>query len=87
MTAYLSVDEKGQRERSLSWIRGMECVLHEDVVPFTSDDPKPIDHDLFDRLFEKMGERDDSGIDFKLKQDLSGQRGLGDLKLKKCTPF
>uniref|UniRef100_A0A914CE35 ApaG domain-containing protein n=1 Tax=Acrobeloides nanus TaxID=290746 RepID=A0A914CE35_9BILA len=75
MTAYLTVDEKGQRERSLSWIRGMECVMHEDVMPYNSEEPRPIDHDLFDRLFEKVKDST-TGVEFKLKQDLSGQRGL-----------
>uniref|UniRef100_A0A0M3ILZ8 ApaG domain-containing protein n=1 Tax=Ascaris lumbricoides TaxID=6252 RepID=A0A0M3ILZ8_ASCLU len=58
ITSYLG--EAGARgEKLLTVINGMDCVGHDEIIPFTSCDTKPIDHDLFDRVFEVVPETSD----------------------------
>lgn len=64
ITSYLG--EAGARgEKLLTVINGMDCVGHDEIIPFTSCDTKPIDHDLFDRVFEVVPETsDEKGFHF-----------------------
>uniref|UniRef100_A0A183V8R6 ApaG domain-containing protein n=1 Tax=Toxocara canis TaxID=6265 RepID=A0A183V8R6_TOXCA len=58
ITSYLG--EAGVRgEKLLTVINGMDCVPHDELIPFTACDTKPIDHDLFDRIFEVVPEISD----------------------------
>ncbi|CAJ0580731.1 unnamed protein product, partial [Mesorhabditis spiculigera] len=51
ITSYLG--EGGSRqEKILTVIHGMDCVRHADLLPLVATDPRPIEHDLFDRIFE-----------------------------------
>uniref|UniRef100_A0A0N4ZY70 ApaG domain-containing protein n=1 Tax=Parastrongyloides trichosuri TaxID=131310 RepID=A0A0N4ZY70_PARTI len=53
LTSYLDGNDD-KREKALSHVLGMDLVLHEDIIPYTpTTNDKPIDHDLFERLFTR----------------------------------
>uniref|UniRef100_F1L8W8 Polymerase delta-interacting protein 2 n=1 Tax=Ascaris suum TaxID=6253 RepID=F1L8W8_ASCSU len=70
ITSYLG--EAGARgEKLLTVINGMDCVGHDEIIPFTSCDTKPIDHDLFDRVFEVVPETsDEKDVQFAIRKEL-----------------
>lgn len=60
LTAYLDGNDD-KREKALSHILGMDLVMHGDVIPYMPlSNVKPIEHDLFERLFsiEKSSKTD-----------------------------
>ncbi|KHN81940.1 Polymerase delta-interacting protein 2 [Toxocara canis] len=70
ITSYLG--EAGVRgEKLLTVINGMDCVPHDELIPFTACDTKPIDHDLFDRIFEVVPEiSDEKEVQLAIRKEL-----------------
>lgn len=46
-------------ERPLNSINGMDCVAHDEIIPYRPTQSKPIQHDMFERIFEMVGENSD----------------------------
>uniref|UniRef100_A0A0N5AY03 ApaG domain-containing protein n=1 Tax=Syphacia muris TaxID=451379 RepID=A0A0N5AY03_9BILA len=71
LNAYLG-QPNSRGERSLTVVHGMDCVQHEEVLPYTSCNVKPIDHELFDRIFElRAGTLDESNLEFGIRKELT----------------
>lgn len=51
LTTYLG-ECNSRGERPLAVIHGMDCVAHEEIIPYASCETKPVDHELFERIFE-----------------------------------
>ncbi|VDK50050.1 unnamed protein product [Anisakis simplex] len=56
ITTYLG-EASVRGEKLLTVINGMDCVAHDEIIPFSSNETKPIDHDLFDRIFEVVPDK------------------------------
>lgn len=70
LTSYLG-ETNTRGERSLTVIHGMDCVGHEEILPYTSCETKPIEHELFERIFEVRAETsDESNIEFSIRKEL-----------------
>ncbi|KAK6741168.1 hypothetical protein RB195_009181 [Necator americanus] len=63
LTSYL-MDGTTRGEKLLTLINGMDCVSHYDILPFTTSEREPIDHDLFYRIFDVTEEGE--GKEFKI---------------------
>ncbi|KHJ89588.1 hypothetical protein OESDEN_10584 [Oesophagostomum dentatum] len=55
LTSYL-MDGTTRGEKLLTLINGMDCVSHADILPFTTSEREPLDHDLFHRIFDVIDE-------------------------------
>lgn len=54
ITSYLvdaPMENKRHGQKMLTLINGMDCVSHEDIIPFTPSGGVNFDHDLFDHIF------------------------------------
>lgn len=71
ITSYFVESSANREEKVLSVINGMDCVPHNEIIPFTSTEKDPIKHDLFPRLFEKTEDsKDDSEVHYNIRRDL-----------------
>ncbi|KAK0419498.1 hypothetical protein QR680_014177 [Steinernema hermaphroditum] len=61
ITSYLG-DGSGRGEKLLTVINGMDCVAHNEVLPFLPTERNPFDHDLFSRLFEPVEATSPAGL-------------------------
>ncbi|GMT18911.1 hypothetical protein PFISCL1PPCAC_10208, partial [Pristionchus fissidentatus] len=54
LTSYLAESNAyaARGEKIFTTMNGLDCVSHGDIVPFAGSERSPIDHDLFDRIFE-----------------------------------
>ncbi|CAD6188590.1 unnamed protein product [Caenorhabditis auriculariae] len=58
MTSYLVDGVNTRGEKLLTFINGMDCVGHDDIIPYFPISNAYFDHDLFERIFDV---RDESG--------------------------
>uniref|UniRef100_A0A7E4W4L1 ApaG domain-containing protein n=1 Tax=Panagrellus redivivus TaxID=6233 RepID=A0A7E4W4L1_PANRE len=79
MTSYFVDHNTHKEEKVLSVINGMDCVAHNDIIPYSTTEKEPIKHDLFDRLFEK-NEDSAEGTNFIFRRDLMSYFNLNNQK-------
>ncbi|TKR64093.1 hypothetical protein L596_024683 [Steinernema carpocapsae] len=61
ITSYLG-DGSGRSEKCLTVINGMDCVAHNELIPYLPAERNPMDHDLFARLFEPVEATSPAGL-------------------------
>ncbi|VDD96309.1 unnamed protein product [Enterobius vermicularis] len=70
LTTYLG-ECNSRGERPLAVIHGMDCVAHEEIIPYASCETKPVDHELFERIFEvRSGSTEESNLEVCVKKEL-----------------
>jgi len=78
-TSYLT-QGTGREEKVLSVVNGMDCVSHDEILPYTLTadsesvaNPQriasPIDHDVFPRLFESVPSNTEDGLSYVIAKD------------------
>uniref|UniRef100_A0AC34Q1M9 ApaG domain-containing protein n=1 Tax=Panagrolaimus sp. JU765 TaxID=591449 RepID=A0AC34Q1M9_9BILA len=77
MTSYFVDSSVNREEKILNVIHGMDCVPHNEILPFTTVNKNPINHDLFPRLFEFSSEPSiEADVNFNIRRDLVPHFGL-----------
>ncbi|KAK5975002.1 2-methoxy-6-polyprenyl-1 4-benzoquinol methylase mitochondrial [Trichostrongylus colubriformis] len=69
LTSYL-MDGTSRGEKLLTLINGMDCVSHNDILPFNSVDREPLDHDLFHRIFDVTDSPEGKEVNITMKTNL-----------------
>ncbi|CAB3403646.1 unnamed protein product [Caenorhabditis bovis] len=70
ITSYLVEAANGRNgEKLLTLINGMDCVGHDDIIPYTPCGTAHFDHDLFDRIFN-VSANEDGLLDVEMKPEL-----------------
>ncbi|CAJ0943090.1 unnamed protein product, partial [Mesorhabditis belari] len=64
LTTYLG-DGGTRQEKILTVIHGMDCVAQEDILPIAAHEQRPIEHDLFDRIFVKVPRENETSSEYK----------------------
>lgn len=66
ITSYLEDAGNVHGEKILTAVFGMDCVPHEDIIPYQTNDPEPISHDLFHGFYEPSMEKNDGCFFWKI---------------------